>query len=378
MSAIPAPAHVIPFRLRAGHVILTARVNGTPGRFVLDTGSSVSALDAEWAAPLSLPSAGAPIPALGTGDATVTLATAQSIGIGGLELRDQMVALVPLAAAAVSSGQPIHGTIGRSLFMRYTTAIDYARQTLRLFEPATFVYSGGGVSVPLDLSRGIPLVSATIVPRDATPFSARLVLDIGTSGVAVLFTTPFADAHAETFERTDSIDMGSAWGVGGAMTARVVRIDRLDIGALSFHEPLLSLPRNGAGFFAVTWADGTIGTPIYERTTLILDYARGRAIFEPGADINAPFAYDAGGVELVAIPPRLDSIRVSAVVAGSPASDAGLQVGDVVVSVDGRAATGEALDEIRQSLRVVGAARAFVVMRDGRELRMTAVLRKRI
>ena len=41
MSAIPAPAHVIPFRLRAGHVILTARVNGTPGRFVLDTGSSV-------------------------------------------------------------------------------------------------------------------------------------------------------------------------------------------------------------------------------------------------------------------------------------------------------------------------------------------------
>ena len=223
MSGTPTPAYVIPFQLRAGHVILTARVNGTPGTFILDSGSSVSVLDEEWAAPLALPSAGAPISALGTGDATVTLATAQSISIGALELPDQMVALVPLAAAAASSGQPIHGTIGRPLFMRYTVEIDYARRELRLFAPATYSYAGSGVSVALELSRGMPLISATIVPHGAPAFSARLVLDIGTSGVGVLFTTPFANAHADAFEHADSIDMGSALGVGGAMTGRVVR-----------------------------------------------------------------------------------------------------------------------------------------------------------
>ncbi|MEP6494163.1 MAG: aspartyl protease family protein [bacterium] len=376
-ARVSSPAcAIIPIELRAGHVILTASVNGATARLILDSGSSVSTLDAEWAAPLSLPTVGGPVMALGTGDPTVTLATVQSIALGDIELGQQTVAIVPLRAASAQSGITLDGTVGRPLFARYVVEIDYARRELRLFEPASYEYTGHGVTVALDLARGVPIMPATIVPRGAPPFPARLVLDIGTSGLGVLFTTPFAITHAAAFDRTFGIEMSNAVGVGGAMTGRVIRLDRLEIGGLSIHAPTAALPRNGAGFFDVTWADGTIGTPIYERTTLIIDYSRSRAILEPGPEINAPFLYDASGLELV--PQASGAIAVISVATPSAASDAGIEPDDVVISVDGRPATGERLDAIRESLRTPGETRTFVVARRGRDMRFKVLLRARI
>ena len=39
----------LPFALRSHHIFLDARVDGTPATLVLDTGSSMSTLDADWA-----------------------------------------------------------------------------------------------------------------------------------------------------------------------------------------------------------------------------------------------------------------------------------------------------------------------------------------
>jgi S1-C subfamily serine protease len=126
----------------------------------------------------------------------------------------------------------------------------------------------------------------------------------------------------------------------------------------------------------VTWADGVIGAPIYERTTLVLDYSQKRAILEPRNRNDEPFVYDASGMDLTTT--ASDVVHVSNVDTDSPAGAAGIVAGDIVVSVDGMAATGERLDEIRQSLCKADERRRFVLIRDGREVRLDVHLRERI
>jgi hypothetical protein len=114
-SSRVTPLHTIPFGLRAGHIVLTAEINGVTARMILDSGSGTSTLDAEWAKPLDLPPVGAPVTALGAATVSVPIATAKSIRLGTLELLDQRVVIVPLTGPSAQSGMPIHGTIGRPL-----------------------------------------------------------------------------------------------------------------------------------------------------------------------------------------------------------------------------------------------------------------------
>src|SRR5262245_1665359 len=90
------PRYVIPVDIHSGHVLVSARINGQPATLILDTGSSNTSLDREWAARLQLPTVGNPIRMQGTGAATVSLARVASLGLGKLELENQVVALIPM------------------------------------------------------------------------------------------------------------------------------------------------------------------------------------------------------------------------------------------------------------------------------------------
>src|SRR4051812_2235951 len=104
---VPTAVHTLPFELAEGHVLLAAAVNGRPATLILDTGSSVTALDAGAFA--LIPTA-APVQVKGTGDLSVRLATAEAVDVGPLRMANEMVALMPFDAVSAAHGRPIHGT----------------------------------------------------------------------------------------------------------------------------------------------------------------------------------------------------------------------------------------------------------------------------
>ena len=47
-------------------------------------------------------------------------------------------------------GRPYQGTLGADFFSRVVVEIDYARQTVRLYDPAAYKYTGKGAVFPFE------------------------------------------------------------------------------------------------------------------------------------------------------------------------------------------------------------------------------------
>lgn len=281
-EAIAPPLHVLPFELRRNHIVLSAEVGGRLGQLFLDTGSSAVTLDREWAIAAGVTAQDRPVEAIGVGTATVSLAEVPSIRVGTVELFHETVALVPLAGIGAAHG-PIHGTLGYSFFQRFAVEIDYPGKALRLWPASQYEYRRDGAIVPVDLTRRVPIATARVDLGAGSAFDARLVFDLGTGAyAAILGPRSLADNRA-ALEHLLSASQERADGVAGSAMMRTLRVERIDIGALSVATPLVAVAESGGGFFDVTWVEGTIGAPAYVNSVVIVDYARSRIIVEPAS-----------------------------------------------------------------------------------------------
>lgn len=363
----------IPFVLSGDHVMLQAMVNGHAGWLALDTGSSSSALDAEWA------DTAARVRVVGTGgqvngSASVRASTglADSIRIGGLELGPTRVALIPFGPVERARGTHLRGTIGYDFLSRYVVEIDYAAQRLRVYDPDRWSYHGTGVVVPVTLPFRVPIVQTTIKPAGGEPITARLVLDLGSANLAVRLTSPFVAAHG--LARMAGIDAPIGTGVGGTLVGRVARLESASLGTLRVAAPTVGLALQPQGFFGTTTVDGTLGAPIFRRTRMFVDYTHTRVIFEAGPGFDAPFEVDMSGMAMMGGPG--EPVTVTYVVAGSPAAQAGIAAGDVLMAVDGAEARPERFEALRASFRTPGATRRLTVRRGAETREVTITLRR--
>lgn len=295
----PAPAVVIPFELTHEHILVRARIAGDSVWLIVDTGSGLSSLDAEWAAAHGVRPAEGQAQVIGSGSVRASLAPVAAIALPGLELRDRTVVLIPFADVSRAHGRPIGGALGFDFLSQYVVEIDYTARRLTLRDPAGYEYAGRGTVVPVSLALRTPIVAATVTPRGAPPIPARLILDTGSASLGIRLTTPFVEAHPEVRAGGPLLDAPLGVGIGGWAFGHVTRLAEAHLGALVIPAPVAGLGKEKTGFFGVTFADGTIGAPVLSRTTLILDYARERVIVEPSPDFDRPYEYDMSGLTQV-------------------------------------------------------------------------------
>lgn len=352
---------VLPFTLRSHHVFLDARINGVPATLVLDSGSGMCALDAEWAESLGLALDARSGQAVGTDSLRISVARMQSLVLGDtVELRDEPAALAPLRDVSARHGRVVHGTIGFGFFMKYVVEVDFAARVLRLHDPATFAYDGPGERIPIDLSMRVPVLQAELV-ANGTTIPVRLLLDLGTGGYASVLTKAFVDGQPGLARRERCTARLIGTGVGGSVHGLVTALDEMRLGHLRVPNPYVAIPTDSRGFFGVTWVDGTLGAPVLSRTRLILDYAHHEVIIEPVTAMDAPFSIDQSGLSFRADGPDLDIVVIDEVAEGSPAAHAGIAVGDILKSVNGRAVSGHSLDWVADMFAQPGAIHSIRV-----------------
>jgi hypothetical protein len=292
------PISVVPFELYHNRVYVPVRVNGSrPYTMILDTGAAETFVSEKVAEELQLRRKGtASVNGNGEGVEHFPLARNVTLSMGGATLLEKAIVIYNYEDLEKHEGRAIDGTLGVNFFHKYVVEIDYAAQRLRVYDPATFSYSGKGTVVPLRILNGgtLALFDAKIVDAAGAPaIDTHLAVDSGTYSALRLFR-PFVARHALIGEgRNQFASFG--FGAGGEFRQVTGRIENLEMSGLKIASPVADFSTDTKGVTATATYDGTIGGDILRRFTVLLDYPRQQMILEPNANFAAPFETDKSG-----------------------------------------------------------------------------------
>ena len=358
-AAAQAPVQ-IPFDPQARHVIVQATVNGSrPLSFILDSGANTAIVRTDVAKELGLTLEGTVgVGGAGTGPqqtgSFVRNATWSLVGLTGFK---QPVSLaLPLPELPIAMGRHIDGIIGGEFIRQFVVELDYQKRVLTLHDAASFRYAGAGEEIPIDFVNVTHPTLAAKVTVGGEPLERRFLLDIG-SGGALALHSPFVREQKLLETRSTIRAIGGA-GAGGRVTGRNGRVDALQIGGFVLKEPVTMFSQDAGGAFANPALAGNIGAQIAMRFRLFLDYGRRRIILEPSSMFGTPFDRASSGLALRALGQDFRTFTVVDVLEDSPATAAGIRIGDVITSIDDTPAADLTMFRINE---IFGEARTYTL-----------------
>lgn len=329
VTAQSTPVATFPFRVESGLAFVDVTINGLPVRITMDTGAPGIVLDSSLVR-------SAHIDVVQTLKNGVRIGRVDSLRAGSLLLKNEEVGLRSFSAIndSASGRPPVVGVIGTAFFRKFVTEFDFANHVVTLYDPATFSYNGPGISVPVTFKAELPQVNAVITRADGRNITARLIIDLGSANAPVALTTTFARSASLLSSSERYVEVTGVMSLYGSGVGRIQRVESVRLRDLEIVRPTVSVSDALGAAVPTSLADGTIGMPVLRRTTMILDYRRSRIIFEKNSEYDAPYQFaNVSGLQLE----RVGSVvRVRYVIAQSPASEAGILVGDEIISVDGR------------------------------------------
>ena len=247
--------------------------------------------------------------------------------------------------------------------------IDFGKRRIALTD--AYTVTGAQHVVPFTWWNNLPIVNLTLTLPDDTKVSGRFIVDLG-ANAAVGVTTPFARAHgmAETLE---TIAPPPVTEMGGGSRFLVGRMPGLRLGGIQLEDVVIGISANTEGVFASTEVDGLIGSELWRRFNLVLDYANQVIVLEPRAGWNAPFEYDMSGLMLGR---DGDVFVAQTVMDTAPAGESGMRAGDRIVRVNGKPSSALTVDEVRNLFKQPGRSVTLVVERAGERLEIAFTTRR--
>lgn len=359
-------------------VYFPVTVNGKgPLTFVLDTGAGeLCAIDDAKANELGFRSK--PIgQGGGAGEERVTfgLADSMTIALPGLAFENRPLLVFPVSRMDVHWGKRKDGMFGGDLLSTLVTEIDYARERVVFHDAAKYEHPGPGETIPIFKFGNYLMIEAKVLLHGSDkPVDAVFLLDTGVR--ITTFNAPFAAKHALAAQSPRTLSGVSGFGVGGLSKGTFGRVRGLSIGPFTIDEPVVSFSTDTAGAFADSSFSGILGADFLSRFTLVLDYARSRISLRPNGEYDAPSEFDMLGVRFSHEGDAFDVHTVFSVYDGSPAAEAGLAKGDVLVSIDGRDAKTFTREDLRGYFQREGETVRLAVRRGGATREVALRLRR--
>ena len=324
----------VPFRYRRGHVWIMASINGAaPGEFILDTGCTLTAIDAAYGRRIGLGTEGAmSVEGVGgTGEAGF-------VHLRSLRIADKLGASVmveDLKGTTLALGDEMTpldwddtaGLIGYDVLSRFAVELDFDRHLVFFRDPATFTPPADAKPLPMTLNRGVPTVEVTL-NKDCT---GQFMVDVGNATWMGVNSGQVEKCHLAGVARKEV----QQWvgGIGGNFPESVCRLDSVRIGPFSWSEPVAGLTTHHWGAAGSTEIQGNLGTSVLERFRCTFDYAHGTLWLAPSARFPERDHFTRSGLLVVRWSGR---VYVGGVVKHSPAAEAGFKVRDVVKAVNGK------------------------------------------
>jgi membrane-associated protease RseP (regulator of RpoE activity) len=179
---------------------------------------------------------------------------------------------------------------------------------------------------------------------------ARFNIDTG-SRSDVTLTRPFVERVDLRRSYPGGITATEGWGVGGATRPYLVRAASVTLGSVAVPRPIAGLSESKRGAFSDANYDGNVGSGILKRYVVTFDYAHHVMYLKPAEHIDA----DTGQFDRTGLWLNLadGGVEIKDVTSGSPAAEAGLRAGDIVIAIDGTPVKTDSLSNLRRRLKLV-------------------------
>lgn len=379
----------VKFQLVNNLIVIPMTVNGTQLSFILDTGvskpilfnlSDQDSLQINKVSEIT-------INGLGEGEPIKALRSQENqFQMGEIRNPNQQLFVVLDRDKNFSPnlGIPIHGIIGFDLFRDFVVDINYSRKTLRFYRPDSYEHQPNKKqeTLPLHVIDKKAYVDGTVFLKNDGQVPIKLLVDSGSSDAIWLFESDsiaIPDKHYDDFLGT---------GLNGAVFGKRSMVKGIQIGSFLLKDAKTAFPDmvHYEDIVNMGGRNGSMGGEVLKRFNMVFDYPNGRITLQKNGNFNKAFQYNMSGIEirhngLRYISERISNrkgdqieqsrenlgnvqllfesqtrlslvpeIIVSGIRADSPAKDAGLQEGDVILAVNGKKVYSYKLQEIMHLL----------------------------
>jgi PDZ domain len=348
-SAAEAPATFI-----ANLIFLPVRIDqGKPSLFEMDSTAPATSVD-----PSLVTDSGLPIGASSTSVQNCV------VNLPDVELPMSSLAIAARKDFGAQMGVPYDGTLGADFFARLVVVVDYSRQTIQLYDPATYTYSGTTKGVQGTYAGSTPIVRAKVsIPGHRTieaDFVVNTALDF-----PILFSRAFTDSHGISPNHFKTIP-ASYPSVDAGAKILLGRLKAIQLGGYTIEEPVAAFSQSNPASGQAKNIAGTIGAGFLKRFLVIFDLPHQRIILEPNLQFNKFAEEDMSGLSIVAKGPGLKTFEIVRVQHGTPGAEAGIHEGDVIAGIDQEPAADITLTSIRELFRQVGHKYKLLIERNGK------------
>ena len=312
---------------------------------------------------------------------------------------------------STSLGVPVHGIIGFDLFRNFVVEINYGRTFIRFHDPEHFKSpkSRKYETLPLVVEDSKAYVQGAVLLENNDEIPVKLLVDTGSSDAIWLFQNPEMGIGLPSKNYDDYLGKGLSGDIFGKRT----KVHRLRLGSFVLENAKAAFPdlTSFSGVKDLGDRNGSVGAAVLKRFNIVFDYQGGRVSLKKNGHFASPFQFNMSGIALqhnglryiaesiadsrgvvrddkstfgnvqilVGNQTRLSlvpEIIVSGIRSGSPAAEAGLREGDVILAVNGKRVHRYKIQEILHMLNEREGKRVKVLIeRYNRDLLFSFVLK---
>lgn len=313
-----------------------------------------------------------------------------NIEIKGLVANSHVIYVVLDQEFNLSShmGIPINGMIGFSFFKDYLVKIDYQNRKINIFQHNEKKFKRifhNYIKVPISIENSKPYVQAD-VSLNNIKIPVKLLVDIGNSDSVWLFQNKKNNIIVPKVSFEDYLGKGFS----GEIFGERAKIEQFQIADYKIKNPIVAFPDSLAikELKLIPGRMGSVGGAILSRFTVIMDYKNQNLYLAKNIFFDDPFTYNRSGIEisqsgfqLMEIKRESNEIPIKVVYSdignakssskikysydlkpiyeisnlrkNSPASNSGLQEGDIILAINGRSVNNYSLEKTNEILKSV-------------------------
>ncbi|WP_343487771.1 aspartyl protease family protein [Allomuricauda sp. d1] len=408
----------IKFELINNLIVVPLQINGAELSFVLDSGVSKpilfniteqDSIQINNVSEITINGLGDgdPIKALRSVHNTFKLGNAASFDQELYVVLDKDINFSPFL------GVTVHGIIGYDLFRDFVVELNYGSRWIKLHAPELYAkkHKKKAVTLPLSIVNRKAYVDGSIIVKKSEDIPVKLLVDTGSSDALWLFKDADKGLEVPTKHYEDFLGRG----LNGDIFGKRTKVSGIKIGDFEFKNAKAAFPYREffGGITNLGDRNGSVGGEILKRFNIVFDYQNEQVTLRRNVHFSSPFQYNMAGIDLqhngmryiaeriadsngVVRNPDKEStfgnvqillqnrtrlnlvpeIIVSGIRAGSPAAEAGLKEGDVILAVNGKRVHNYKLQEILKMLNEKEGKRIRVLIeRYDRDMTFSFVLK---